>query len=238
VSKSTKHKTRVHNKKINSKKKNLINYNKYFIFFKKHPDLSWRISTSLITFLALIVIVVFMGIDKTSKNYNSAYITTYSLKNNILIPPVKVETIEEANIRQTVEVQKKIEEEKRLKEREDKINRTIAFLKKEHSPVANYEIASIIVDEAAANNADFRVIIAIMGVESGFCKASFYHNCFGYLNGAKYSSYTTAFQDLVPKISRQYAAKYGWDFVSLAKAYGQHNYTYHAANMRAWAGQI
>ena len=142
-------------------------------------------------------------------------------------------------------VQRKIEEERRIaeierkkRERQDKINRTVNFLRRQGSPVANTQIASLIVDLSAANGADFRVVIAIMGIESGFCSASFNYNCFGYLNGSRYSSYTAAFQDLVPKVSRQYAARFGWNFEALAQSYGMQNWTYHAANMRKYASSI
>jgi len=161
-----------------------------------------------------------------------------SQKNSILLPPVDISQIQAAEVRQAEANQRKLEEELKRKERETKIQRTLSFLKTQHSPVANYEIASIIVDKSAIYGADFRVVVAIMGVESGFCNASFHYNCFGYLNGAEYGSYLEAFNDLVPKVSRQYAAKFGWNFEALAKAYGQVNWEYSSGNMRRWAGSI
>lgn len=128
--------------------------------------------------------------------------------------------------------------EARRKSLEDKINRTLAYLKRVGSPVANEEIATMIVDLSDANNADYRVLLAIMTIESGSCRQSFSYNCFGYLNGVKYTSFQAAFQDLVPKVSRQYAAKYGWDFVALSRAYGQHNWELHSKNMLKVANSI
>lgn len=120
----------------------------------------------------------------------------------------------------------------------DKVNRTLAYLKRMNSPVANEQIATILVDLSDQNGADYRVLLAIMTIESGACRQSFAHNCFGYLNGVKYPSYEVAFRDLVPKISRQYAVRYGWDFVSLSKAYGQHNWELHSKNMLKVASSI
>ncbi len=128
--------------------------------------------------------------------------------------------------------------EARRKMLEEKINRTLAYLQRVKSPVANEEIATIIVDLSEQNGADYRVLLAIMTIESGSCRQSFAHNCFGYLNGVKYPSYEVAFQDLVPKVSRQYAARYGWDFTSLSKAYGQHNWELHSQNMLRVANSI
>ena len=128
--------------------------------------------------------------------------------------------------------------EARRKQLEDKVNRTLSYLKRVKSPVANEEIATIIVDLSDKNNADYRILLAIMTIESGSCRQSFSNNCFGYLNGVKYPSYEVAFKDLVPKISRQYAARYGWDFVALSKAYGQHNWELHSKNMLKVANSI
>jgi hypothetical protein len=157
-------------------------------------------------------------------------------KIGILFPDL--ENYQKAEQRLVYELEKKAEAERQRQIRENDIQRVLNFLKRQRSVVANYEIASIIVDLSKANGADYRVVVAIMMVESGGCNASFWHNCFGYLNGVKYSSYPQAFRDLVPKVSRQYAAKFGWNFEALAKAYGIHNVEYHSANMRKWANSI
>lgn len=148
------------------------------------------------------------------------------------------EGFQDALTRKQVELERIAEEARKAKEREDKIQRLLAYLKKKGSPAATYEIATIVIDKSAANGADWRVVMAIAGAESGFCKQSFWHNCFGYLNGVKYPSYAAAFTDLVPKVSRQYAARYGWDFAALAKAYGQQNWEHSTAVMRKFASEM
>lgn len=171
---------------------------------------------------------------------SSQVITLYRNYNqkDLVLPLVDPISIQEANTR-------KIEDEKRLEAiriqleaRQLGINRIKNYLTKQKSPVANTEISELIYDLSKANGADYRILIAIMGVESGFCNASFNYNCFGYLNGAKYSDYSAAFRDLVPKVSRQYAARYGTDFVSLAKAYGIINWEYGAEKLARYYNQI
>ncbi|MBD3280843.1 hypothetical protein GF389_04965 [Candidatus Dojkabacteria bacterium] len=127
---------------------------------------------------------------------------------------------------------------KAQEERAKHTDRINAFLNKQNSPVANTKITDILYDQYKSKGTDYKILLAIMGVESGFCNASFHYNCFGYLNGAKYSSYENAFNDLVPKISSQYADKYGTDFVSLAKAYGIVNWKAGAANLEGYYNSI
>lgn len=148
------------------------------------------------------------------------------------------ETFTEASETKVKEERRKLEEAKRVAEHEAKVANLISYLKRNNSPVANHKIANIIITESAKYGADYKVVVAIMGVESGLCRQSFWYNCFGYLNGVRYSSYEHAFSDLVPKVSRQYAAKYGWNFEALAKAYGQHNWEKTSANMRWFASRI
>ncbi len=155
-----------------------------------------------------------------------------------LIDPPKEGAVLGANTKKLKDDEAKSYEAKIRKEREGKINRLLAFLKRQKSPVANYEIASLVVNDSEAAGADYRVVIAISGVESGFCRASFSYNCFGYLNGKHYSSFIQAFSDIVPRVARQYAARYGWNFEALAKAYGQHEWQRTSSNMRYFANQI
>jgi len=204
-------------------------------FSKQEISLYGRIGLSFFLVIGFFITLVYNAfapkseIIITYKNYN--------LK-NLSLPLVDANSIQEANIR-------KVEEEKRLEAiriqleaRQSGINRIKTYLTKQKSPVANTEISELIYDLSKANGADYRIIIAIMGVESGFCNASFNHNCFGYLNGAKYPDYNAAFRDLVPKVSRQYAAKYGTDFVSLAKAYGIVNWQAGAEKLERYFNQI
>ena len=138
--------------------------------------------------------------------------------------------------------QKPIKEaqEQKAQERQNHINSLVKFLKAQGSPIANADYAGQIIDLSASNGADYRVIVAIMGVESGFCRAPIgsTHNCFGFLNHVKYGSFTAAFSALIPKISRQYAVKYGWNFTALAQAYGQIEWEKTAANMHHYASSL
>lgn len=135
-------------------------------------------------------------------------------------------------------------EERKAQERLNSIKNLTAFLKAKKSPVASEAYATQIIDLAAANNADYKIIVAIMGVESGFCRATFKikgansHNCFGYLNGVTYGNFTDALNSLVPKISRQYAVRYGWNFEALAKAYGQIGWEKTSRDMRIYANAL
>jgi hypothetical protein len=138
-----------------------------------------------------------------------------------------------------------LDEQARLtKIREDKISRMLRLFSINKSPLATRAYAEQILNLSEQNDADHRIIIAIMGVESGFCKVPMRkngvstYNCFGYLNGVTYSSFKDAFNNLIPKISKQYANKYGWDFESLAKAYGQIGWEETSANMRYFASQL
>jgi hypothetical protein len=53
-----------------------------------------------------------------------------------------------------------------------------------------------------------------------------------------YSSFKDAFNNLIPKIAKQYANKYGWDFESLAKAYGQIGWEKTSSDMLYFANQL
>lgn len=208
-------------------------------FLNKYPDLTLRLTVSLVAFFLLLGSTVFIHLNASqAATPEVIFLAQEQTQTNLDIPQVTEESVTTANTRRKVEEDKKIELERLAKERDDKINRVITFLQNQASPVANYDIAAIIVDESEANGADFRVVVAIMGIESGFCNASFWYNCFGYLNGVRYSSYTDAFSDLVPKVARQYAAPYGWNFEALARAYGMINWEYHSKNLYYYANSI
>gem|GEM_PF-6009996 len=122
---------------------------------------------------------------------------------------------------------------------EDKVKDVIDFLKYHRSPIANYHYADMFIRLSEANGADYRVVLAISGVESGFCIAPHKkYNCFGYLNKVQYSSLDAAMRDLIPKVSRQYARKYGTNFAALAKAYGQHNIESAVGKMSTFYSQL
>lgn len=138
-----------------------------------------------------------------------------------------------------------LDEQARLKAiKEAKLSKMLSLLSKNKSPVASRTYAEQILTLSEQNDADHRIIVAIMGVESGFCKNAFFkngentHNCFGYLNGVTYPDFKTAFDNLIPKIAKQYANKYGWDFESLAKAYGQIGWESTSSDMLYFANQL
>jgi len=197
-------------------------------------------------YFVIFALLISAVISSVFANYNTAVAKqSISLNydfntptNDAYIPKPDRETFAVAQEALTSHQLEQAKLEERRKSLEDKINRTLNYLKRVKSPVANEEIATIIVDLSEQNNADYRVLLAIMTIESGACKQSFAYNCFGYLNGVKYPSYEVAFKNLVPKVSRQYAARYGWDFVALSRAYGQHNWELHSANMLKVASSI
>lgn len=138
-----------------------------------------------------------------------------------------------------------LEEQERLQKiKEEKIAKILNLLSKNGSPVAGREYAEQLIDLSEHENSDYRILIAIMGLESGFCRAPYIkngvntHNCFGYINGVVYSSFKEAFDNLVPKICRQYVNRYGWDFEALARAYGQAEWQQNANYLRNYASVL
>ena len=206
--------------------------------FRTNPDVFVRLGATFVVFLALTVYTFTFHLGSTFAQTTPNYVINQDDSFSSLIPAPNQASVAGANTKKQDEEKRRAEEEKRKREREEKIQRLINFLRKQKSPVANYETASLVVNLSEANGADYRVVAAIMGVESGFCKQSFWHNCFGYLNGVRYSSYHNSFSDIVPKVSRQYAARYGWNFEGLAKAYGQHEWERTSRNMRYFASSI
>lgn len=163
---------------------------------------------------------------------------TDSVNSYINLPKISTKAIAKAEERKVAE-EKRLAEIKRLMEiRQQNINRINNFLIRKNSPVANTNIPAIIYDQATAHGADYKVLLAIMGVESGFCQASFHYNCFGFLNGVKYSSYEAAFTDIVPKVSVNYVNKFGTNFVALAQYYGMINWQAGAANLSTFYHQV
>lgn len=186
--------------------------------------------------LLLIVAVsvnAFSPNDKTSRIIKNAYNTA-----SISTPELNLTSLKEAEYKKAEEA-KRIAELERLQElRQEHVDRILDFLISKRSPVANEEIAGIIYDQTQIYDADYKIILAIMGVESGFCAQSFNYNCFGYLNGVKYASFPDAFRDIVPKVASQYVIVYGTDFVALAKAYGIINWEKGSANLSMYYNQI
>lgn len=199
------------------------------------------IKKSIILFLVLLQLSTILGVSYVfgANLFPAKSVLNLDYSHDVLLTKATLEEVQEA-----LAIEPILAEQERIeRERDAKIERLLNFLKKQKSPVATREYASQIIDLADANNADFRIIVAIMGVESGFCRVPVKKNgntfnCFGYLNGVKYASFEDAFNNLIPKIAVQYANKYGWDFVSLAKAYGQHSWEKTSKYMYNWASSI
>ncbi len=128
----------------------------------------------------------------------------------------------QAKIDQVESFYKELEKKtSRAKEREKSITRLVNYLRSQGSPVANRKLAEQIISTSERSGGDYKMIVAIAGVESGFCRANYKkYNCFGYLNNVQYSSFEMAFAALIPKISREYVRVYGTNFKAFAKAYG------------------
>lgn len=125
------------------------------------------------------------------------------------------------------------------RQQREKIYSLVAYLRAQGSPVATYDYAKEIINISEQANTDYKAIVAIMGVESGFCAAPFMtYNCFGYLNGVQYSSFSDAFRDIIPKVARDYTNVYGTDFKALAEAYGIVNYEFHSDKMERYYNDL
>ncbi len=125
------------------------------------------------------------------------------------------------------------------KVKQAKINRLVAFLANQGSPVASNYYADLIISLSEDSGADYRIIVSIMGVESGFCSANYKkYNCFGYLNGVQYANFEQAFRRLVPAVAKQYAIPYGTNFEAMLKAYGVHEVDYHCSRMRYYYNSL
>ena len=105
--------------------------------------------------------------------------------------------------------------------RNQRIASLVSYLKRVGSPIATEHYAALIIDLAEGQGVDYRIPVALMGTESGWCKSPIYYNCFGYLNGVHYTSFDDVFNHLIPKISKQYFIRYGWNFAGFVAQYGQ-----------------
>lgn len=116
--------------------------------------------------------------------------------------------------------EKTIEDSEYMIQRSRDIQILYRFLQKQNPSVFNLHVVSIIIDASYKEGADFRIVAAIMGKESGYCRAPYKsYNCFGYLNKVQYSSFEEAFYELTPKVAR-YVNRYSWDTYALGRAYG------------------
>ena len=75
------------------------------------------------------------------------------------------ERVEELNAFYT-DLEKEIEE---IRTRRHQANRLKNYLALQGSPIATYEYADMIIRISAESGIDYRIIVALMGIESGFC---------------------------------------------------------------------
>ncbi len=210
----------------------------------KNKKLKNKYNKIILIFIVIILAIFFITLNTPSKhvfagNDNNFIPTQSKIRNlKISLPVAKIENITKAQNRLQEEQERQAQIEKELLIRKLEIQKINNFLKKYKSPLVNTKIPELIYDLSKENNTDYRLILAISGVESGFCIADFNYNCLGYLNGKKYTSWDQAFRDLIPKISRQYTNKYKTNFTELAKAYGMINWEHGAGKMQHFYNQL
>lgn len=178
------------------------------------------------------------------KNTNSQQIVSLSLadtnapKSEVLgVSTISEQELQLEKKRQDIEYfyQNLEAEYKDAKQKWYEVENLTQYLSNQGSPVATPKYAQQIIQVSRENGADYKIIVAIMGVESGFCRVPYKdYNCFGYLNGAQYSSFEHAFGDLIPRIANEYANVYGTDFEAFADAYGIHNLKVHVPRLQAF----
>jgi hypothetical protein len=209
---------------------------------RRKPNIFLRIVLVLVIILSslsYLSINVIAAINDSLSSQKKSIPFQVSPANITTLPEVKGESIKIAEVKKDADEKRKLEVAKQMAIRDGHIKRINKFLIKKHSPVANTNIAEILYDLSVKYNGDYRTILAISGVESGFCAASFSYNCFGFLNGVKYTSYEQAFKDIVPKIIKNYLHRYGaTNFVSIAKSYGMINWEKGSANLKMYYNQI
>jgi len=126
------------------------------------------IKKSIILFLVLLQLSTILGVSYVfgANLFPAKSVLNLDYSHDVLLSKATLEEVQEALAIEPILA----EQEKVERERDAKIERLLNFLKKQKSPVATREYAAQIIDLSDANNADFRIIVAIMGVESGFCR--------------------------------------------------------------------
>ena len=210
-------------------------------FAKTNPSVFLRIVFISIVSLFLLSYVSIDAFAATEDSVEQIYISSpeQTEPTNISsLPDVKSEDIQMAQKRKIAEEERLAEIQRKLALRQEHVNRINNFLVRKRSPIANTSIPGLIYDLSETYSTDYKVLLAIMGVESGFCAQDYYYNCFGFINKVKYASYEAAFRDLIPKVARKYVNIYGTNFVALAKSYGIVNWEAGSANLSMYYHQI
>lgn len=124
-----------------------------------------------------------------------------------------------------------IENAKARESQQAQIDHLYSFLYRQNPGVFSRSIVSIIVQESNRYGADYRIVAAIMGKESGYCNANYkLYNCFGFLNGVQYGSFEEAFRNLTPQIAR-IVARHGWNTMGIANEY-------RPVDRKGWADKV
>lgn len=135
--------------------------------------------------------------------------------------PTKKATAPTMTIELQPQISKLLEAEiaaKKAAIRQEKIDRVEAYFREYGSPLAGY--GHIFVDQSAACDGDYRVLVGIAGSESGLGRAMYKkYNPFGYLNGVQYPDLETALRELSCKVSRQHISVCKTDLNCLYERY-------------------
>ena len=154
-------------------------------------------------------------------------VDTQALSSELPLPDA--EEIEEAEAIKIEQERIKAEEERLRKLRQTKIDKLQGYLASIGSPMAPY--AFVVIDETEKCGADYRLITAIAGNESGYGRVPYkLYNPYGFLNDTQYSGWEQALGVLTCKVAN-YTNKYGSNLVTLGKVYGAHNYEQWAKNI-------
>ncbi|MBN1915634.1 glucosaminidase domain-containing protein [Candidatus Dojkabacteria bacterium] len=223
--------------------KKLFNSTKSFA--KEDFSIFIRLSLLSIVFLSLGILSGYYFIEQNSSPNKIVYkevlgqtqklsVKEQLVTNTELPTPLREDIDTAVGIKIEQEEIKK-EQERLRRERQIKIDRLAGYLGKVKSPMADY--ANIIVEKAESCGADYKIIVAIAGNESGYGRIAYKeYNPYGYLNKVQYTGWDTSLSDLTCKVAK-YTNKYS-DIYTLGKAYGAHNPEQWAKNINWHLSQI
>lgn len=220
-------------------------FNSIGSFAKEDFPLFIRLSLLLVVFTSLAALSGYYFIEQNSSPNKIVYkeilgqALDLPVKDQLVsateLPTPQPEDIENAVDMKIEQEEIKMEQERLRRERQVKIDRLAGYLRKVNSPMADY--ANIIIEEAESCNANYKIIVAIAGNESGYGRVPYKsYNPYGYLNKAQYSGWDTSLADLTCKVAK-YTNKYT-DLYILGKVYGAHNVEQWAKNISWHLSQI
>ncbi len=225
------------------KRYKLLNNIKSFV--KDDTNLFLRLFLLFIIFLSLSGLSIFYFIEinsspnkilyKQIQEESSDLPVEEQLVANSDLPVPKLTDIENALDIKLEQERIKAEQERIMKERQAKIDKLAGYLRKVNSPMAPF--AGTIIEEAESCGANYRIIVAIAGNESGYGRVSYkLYNPYGFLNGVQYAGWEASLSDLTCKVAK-YTNKYT-DIYTLGKVYGAHNPEQWAKNINWHLSQI